>query len=315
MSIQITSTTDSEEAVLSALGNATPNKDNDEVLKSVSSGDKNNKSKQDEIIKESDTLNNDELENSDEIDSEDESLIKDDEKENQKPKKKGGFQKRIERFQKKISDKDLEIEHWKREALKSKPTENIEQPQYENLTLKEKPKAEHFESHEEYVDALTDWKIEQKEKDREVKLQHLKLKSEYENRVQTFQSKVAEFSIINNDFQEVVSEVDDIPLSLEIQEAILSSDFGPNIMYELAKNREELQRISRLSGISAAREIGKIEAQFNRDNSKSNSVQDRKITKAPPPIIPVGSKNSARIEKSPDEMSFQEYKKWRETKK
>lgn len=315
MSVNIVSTTDSDEAVLSAIGSKLAKNNEADETKSASSKDAK-ASKQDETAEDSETSENAELEDSDSSESTDDEDLKDESKDDQKPKKKGGFQKRIERFQKKISEKDQEVEYWKREALKGKSPDKAEpETQFKAKPTDAKPKAESFETHEEYVDALTDWKLEQKEKERAAKAEQAQIKNEREKQVQSFQSKVSEFQKSHDDFDEVVAEVDDIPLSMPLQEAIVSSDIGPQVMYELAKDRDELERINRLSPIAAAREIGKIEARLAKESSSAKETTEKKITKAPPPIAPVGSKGSAKTIKSPDDMSFSEYKKWRESNK
>jgi hypothetical protein len=83
-------------------------------------------------------------------------------------------------------------------------------------------------------------------------------------------------------------------------------------MYELAKNRKEYERINSLNALAMAREIGKIEAKLSRSKTTEAQEEIKKITKAPAPLKPVGSKSSGISNKSPDEMDFHEYKKWRE---
>lgn len=312
MSIQVTSTTDSEEAVLAANGGLAA-KSKVEDKKSVSN-EEIKKSSSDETPEDSETTESvDADDETDSSDSTDEDDLKDENKEEQKPKKKGGFQKRINKLSSEKAKALEEMEYWKQQALKSNQPEKPEAEKKASVQSTEgKPKADNFESHEEYVEALADWKYEQKEKEREAKVKESQVKSEYQTKVESFQTKVNEFSKVQDDFEDVVSDVDDIPLSFALQESILTSDFGPQIMYELAKDRTRLEKINRLSAIDAAREIGKIEARLEKPSA---STQEKKQSKAPAPIAPVGSKGSAKIEKSPDDMSFQEYKKWRAANK
>jgi hypothetical protein len=51
-------------------------------------------------------------------------------------------------------------------------------------------------------------------------------------------------------------------------ETIKSSDIGPDLAYWLGSNPKEADRISRLSPLLQAREIGKIEAKITADPSK-----------------------------------------------
>lgn len=318
MSIQVESTTDSKAQVLAAIGGAkaSESKDNNQ---SVSSNDE--ASSPDESVKEESETSEENLDetndDSESSVSEDDEEIKDELKEDQKPKKRSGFQRRIDKFQKKITEKDQEIEHWKKAAMSGagKPqdqaqAENVKQNKTEATG---KPDPASFDSHQDYVEALTDWKIDDREKTKEIKTKETQLKSEYQGKISTFQSKVADFSKSTADFNDVISDVDDIPLSHTVQDAILTSDLGPQLMYELSKNREEYMRINSMSPTAAAREIGKIEARLSQ-NLESNKPREARITKTPPPIDPVGSKSSGKTFKSPEEMSLAEYKAWRKTK-
>lgn len=247
---------------------------------------------QDETTEESETSESEEsLDNTEESEDEhDEEKSQQDEK----PKKKGGFKKRIERFQRKLSVAEQELAYWKEKALKENSKAEPESKTPAKTETNGKPKVDDFATYEEYTEALTDWKIEQREKERDSKARETQVKTEYQKQVETFQSKVSEFAKTKDDFEDVISEVDDVPLSLGVSEAITSSENGPELMYELAKNKKELMRINALSPILAAREIGKIEARL----AKTESKPIPKTTKAPAPISPVGNKGSATIKKS-----------------
>ena len=300
MSIQVMSTTDSKEAV-QALNSALANKESDET-KNTASSESEESDTQDETIEASDTSSKTDEDEADSSVSEDDDGLKDESKEDQKPKKKGGFQKKIDKLSAKAARAREEAEYWRNEALKAKPQEKPEvntKPKTETQSLSTKPKEESFDTHAEYVEALTDWKIEQRDKDREMKAKEVEVKTQYEKAVKSFQQKVSEFQKSHDDFKEALEDVDDIPLSFGLQEVIVSSDFGPQVMYELAKNREELERVNRLSPLAAAREIGKIEARLAKESDSSEKNQNiNKQTKAPPPINPVSGKGSARPIKS-----------------
>lgn len=268
-----------------------------------------------EAFKKAEDVEKEEGDESDQDESTDDESDQDEseEKDEQKPKKKSGFKKRIERFQKRLSEKEQELAHWKSEALKNNAESKKQGPSKteQSTDLSKKPKADDFDTHEEYVEALTDWKLEQKEVERERLAKEKSAKDDYQKQVESFQSKVKDFEKDHDDFQDVMSEVDDIPLSFSLQDAILTSDIGPAIMYELAKNREELERISALGPVQAAREIGKIEARLSSIQKQETAQKTKTKTKAPPPISPLSGSNSGSLQKRPDEMSGDEYLKWR----
>ena len=311
MGVTIDSTTDSAADVLAATGGAKPVAEEAKETKSAAPTTEEAETKEESDTPEKDLETDDEKSTDEPEDSESEEDADSESKDEPKPKKNNGFKKRIDKLSRRLSEREQEIEYWKAEALKQKPTET--KPVAAAAKTEDKPVADNFETHEEYVDALTDWKIKRHDLDRETKAKEAQVKSEYQKTVETFQSKVAEFSKSNTDFDEVVADVDDIPLPLTVQEAILTSDMGPALMYELSKNREELERITRLSPAAAAREIGKVEARLAKQ--AESPKEEKKLTKAPPPLNPVGSKGSVKAAKSPEDMDFQEYKRWRVSKK
>jgi hypothetical protein len=87
------------------------------------------------------------------------------------------------------------------------------------------------------------------------------------------------------------------------------SELGPQIAYHLARDRAECERIARLNPIAAVREIGKLEAKLSP--SVSEEKKTPKLSAAPEPIKPVSGSTAASTKK-PDEMEYQEYKRYRE---
>ena len=69
-------------------------------------------------------------------------------------------------------------------------------------------------------------------------------------------------------------------------QAVQASDAGPDIAYYLGSNPKEADRISRLSPILQAKEIGRLEAKIASD------VPVKRSTSAPAPISPVTARTS-----------------------
>lgn len=306
MDMVITSTTDSKEAVIAAQGGLVQK---ETVVEQGSDSDHQDDQDKTESTQDDSSDSNDH-ESDDSTESDDLDEIKEDEK----PKKKmGGFQKRIEKFKNQLSAKDQEIESLRQQVSKAKPEETVKTEPIKEQT-KDKPKPDDFDTHEDYIDALTDYKIEAKEKLNEQKNKANQLKTEMQKQIESFQSKVSEFSKSHNDFEDVMADVDDIILSPSVQESIISSEYGPSLMYELAKNKSELERINKLSPLEAARAIGKFEARLSSE-SESIKKEIKTTTKAPQPIKVINSGSAGSVKKSPDDMSFEEYKAWRKSQK
>jgi hypothetical protein len=244
----------------------------------------------------------------------DEPEVKDDAKD--KPKKKGGFQRRIDKLNAAKADAQREAEYWKREALKAAGGEskNSEAKKPAPTPQEGKPNPDHFESHSEYVEALTDWKVDQKQKARDAEANRKALESEQKAILQKHTERVQSFAAKTEDFEEMVAGVEDITISTALQELIVSSDNGPELIYELAKNRSELERIAKLSPLAAAREIGKLETRIaaGQASAGEKKPEPKKITKAPKPIDPVGGGKGA-VAKSIDDptLSQAEYERMR----
>lgn len=272
----------------------------------------NAEAKKDTVLEETEQKAASEKIDSDEIDTQDsdteENESGDDEVSGAKPKKKSGFQRRIDKLNKKISAMAQELELQRMEALKQraggeKPVEAKPEKQSEG-----KPDKNDFESHDDYLEALADWKFEQRQERQRQESRESQVKSEFENKVSDLRKHSAEFSKTREDFNEVISDVDDVPMSLTVQNIILDAGAeGPALMYEIAKNRKEYERINALSPLAAAKEIGKIEARLQEAIKKPI---EKKTTNTPTPITPIKAKGSA-IEKPLGELDYEEYRKVR----
>ena len=83
----------------------------------------------------------------------------------------------------------------------------------------------------------------------------------------------------------------DVVVGDHIRDAILESDVGPKILYHLAENPEIAEKLSSLSTASALREIGKLEARFEKVEAPAAKAVS--VSKAPAPIAPLKAKGSA----------------------
>jgi len=96
----------------------------------------------------------------------------------------------------------------------------------------------------------------------------------------------------------------DLPVTTAMAATIALSERGPEIAYHLGCNPGLAARIAALDPLSAARELGRIEAQLT-------AAPKRAVTAAPPPLRSLGAGETPR--RDPDAMSYQEYKAWRRT--
>lgn len=231
-----------------------------------------------------------------------------------KPRK-NGFKKRLDREKRKIAEKDQEIDYWKREALKRMESEKQTPTKADSKAgdLDKEPNQDDFDSVGEYAKALAKYEAAQIRKEARENLKKEEIQTKQSSIQKEYNTKLNEFKKTATDFDEVVSDFaenyGDFNASPEVFEALLTSDFGPQIVYEVMKNPSEYERLSKLSPLSVIREIGKMEAKLAaKSELKSQAVK----SKAPAPVNPIG-KGSASVSKSiyDPNISFEDYEKVR----
>ncbi len=287
MSIEVVSTTDAVEPAKA--GTAAQSKE----TKSAPVADE--AAEQNEAL-ESDTeeteAKEDESDESDELEAKADDEAEDSEKD--KAKKKSGSQRRKERAERAEAERD----YWKDMALKgageSKPAK-VEAPAQSEP--EGEPNPDDYPTSRAYVKAVTRWEIKQDKEAQEREQNQAKLVSDQQKCVDAHSERLTSFKEKVADWDDVCSEVHGVKTSAAFDEFILTSDQGPALMYELAKDRAELERICSLAPFAAARELGRLEYKISSQASDDEKPEPQKLTKAPAPITPVGSKGG-RVQKS-----------------
>lgn len=142
-----------------------------------------------------------------------------------------------------------------------------------------KPRVDDFDTHEAFVEALTDWKVDQKFQAQTQKQDQTSKNQTWEQRKEAARSKY-------EDFDEVLDASGDVPMSPVMAEAMLGSEVGGDLAYHFATHPEDAKKIAAMSAYEAGRAIAKIEAGF--------STQPKpKPTSAPKPPSPVKTPASA----------------------
>lgn len=209
------------------------------------------------------------------------------------PKKKGGFQRRIDKLTEQKMLAQQEAEYWKQQAIKSAGAPKAEPPKVElpsPAASDGKPKPDAFETHAEYVEALTDWKTDQKFKERDQKAENTRLETERAKQTTTYQEKAKAFLEKHPDFDEVV---EDLVVSPVVVGIIQTSENGPAIAYELGKNPDEAKRIAKLPPLQAALELGAIRSRIASKASGEKKTEPKRVSSAPAPLAPVGGGGKA----------------------
>jgi hypothetical protein len=183
----------------------------------------------------------------------------------------------------------------KLEQLAVKP-----QVQPQEVKAEGKPKLDQFETVEEYVEAVADWKMQTHQQNQARQTEEQRIK-QFQGEVQAKAAHVFELAEQDPEFDNEVFET--LPVSDPMAFAIMDSDIAPKLMVYLTKNPEEVDRITKLSPARQAAEIGKLE-------SKLSVVEKVKPSGAPAPIKPVGSRGGA-ASGNPAEMSQSQYEAMR----
>ena len=195
-----------------------------------------------------------------------------------------------------------------RAALAAKPaavaevTPGLATPPIETVKADQagKPVAANFVTYEQYVEALTDWKLEARDA-----LQ--KQVAARESQAETVKIQVAAARTRHADYDDVVTN--DVPISPAMAEVMVSSEHGAEIAYYLGSNPAEAARIGKLTPAQAGAALARIEAGLEIPSTQPK--QRTATTKAPaPPKTLTGSGGNADAE--PDGSDFSKWNKWKD---
>lgn len=258
-----------------------------------------------------------------EVDSDESEAETDEVEAKEKPKKKSGIQRRIDKLNAAKAAAQQEAEYWKREALKTATApkhdaQESQKPEVEAKTAQVdgKPNPDSFDTYVEYVEALTEWKIEQRDKAKSADAEKSKLETDQKKAIEAYAAREKAFKEKTKDYDDVLEAVDDIVASPALVKELVESENSAELVYALAKDRAEFERINALPPQALARALGRLEAKIASQPSKASDEEKKpepkKLTNAPKPIEPVGS-GKGHVAKSIDDpnLSFAEYEKLR----
>ncbi len=304
MSIVIVSPTDSPEAVAAAMGDLATNKPADDKKPSEEKPIENEIEEKEieEIEKTEDEIKEDE----DEIEKEELEA-----KNEAKPKKKGGFQKKIERLRSEVTAKDMELNYLRQEVQrKSVPVEAKPEVKQDLTGM---PKENDFATVREYDKALIRWEVQQELLADKQKARDEETKRDLQTKFSKHGERVDEYKKTNEDFEEdwndALKEVGAQNLSLTVREVIVNSDIGPELMQALIDDPKEFKSICSMTPLNAAKALGKIEARISKPSKTSTETKPK--SKVPEPVKTVRAKGGAVTKGYRDDMTMREYEAWR----
>ena len=198
-------------------------------------------------------------------------------------------EKRIKQLVAKQREAERDAEYWRGVAQGQKPPVV---PQAPNV-----PKPEDFESYDDFI-------VAKAEHNYSVKQAQQKERETYESLNATFNERINKAAENDPEILEIVNDKT-LPVSAPMAMSIKESDAAPEILKYLSEHRDESLKLSRMSPIAAAREIGKIEYKL----TNVPKVETKKVSQAPEPIKPVEPKGPQVVDI--EKISMDEYVKKR----
>jgi hypothetical protein len=296
MSLVVSSTTDSQEAVNAAAGIETeaPAEQQEQAVKAPAPA---KPAEPDEA----------EEETEEEGDGEEE---KEGDEEPAKPKRTGGFQRKIERLVREneyLARRFHELSYQQQQRPPQQPQQPQPQPVADG-----RPRQDQFDSYDEYLDKLTDWKLEARLQQEHAVQQQRHQAAQQQERLTGWQQRVGQFKSEAPDFEDVLESVDHINLTPVLQQAIMADALGPKLAYELARRPEDFARIASLDPVGALTALGEFKARLEPAKTAAPSSGVKPVSRAPNPIRPVGNGAGATSTVPMDQLPLGDYIRARE---
>jgi hypothetical protein len=174
----------------------------------------------------------------------------------------------------------------------------------------QKPSPDSFTDAFEYAEALAQWSAEQALARREQEVKQKEIEARRETVIKTWQQKLEATKAELPDYEVMVSS-SSMSVNDTVRDAIVESDVGPRILYELASNDELAEKLSTMTTASALKLIGKLEGQFEKTEEPVKAERKSVAAKsnAPEPIRPLRSTGGvADVALNGEQLSFQQWK-------
>ena len=177
-------------------------------------------------------------------------------------------------------------------------------PQQQAAEADAKPQPNQFKSYDDYVEALTDWKTDQKlsarEKQQAEQGRNQEARSKVDERNARVAERLAEAGTAIEDFDEVMETITNprFPVSTAMRDYLEDCEHPAHMAQWMAENREEARRIYGMNSVMAVRELDKVAA-------KVAPKTQPKTSSAPPPVPTVGGR--AVTTRDPEKMDMAEY--------
>jgi hypothetical protein len=235
------------------------------------------------------------------------------------PKKKSGFEKRIEKLNKKATAAEMRAAELEARlaALEKPATAAQPEAQAESETLK-RPNAEDFDTNADYVEALFDYSAKKSAAQAQAEQARVEQATAGQKAIEKFNEAKKLGAEKFDDFDDVTDLSDfglkPTPVFTAFMQNVDDPSMVAALMYHLGSNRDEFTAILKMSEIGTIKALTKIESKLNADVSTTAQKAEPKVvsTKAPAPIKTVSGAKSTKMARLTDDMSYDDFKRIRE---
>lgn len=172
-----------------------------------------------------------------------------------------------------------------------------------------KPKLEDFQTLEAYQEALTDWKLDERERLQREKQAREATEQALRTEQETWAKKEKAARKAHVDYDDLMDTVE-IPAGpgvLAARQAMLEDEHGAELLYFLAKHPKELAAIAALSPASAVMAIGKLSVSLSPAAPENGKPR---ITGAPKPPPPSGKSSKTTSDSLDDPEVEKNFSRW-----
>ena len=223
------------------------------------------------------------------------------------------LEKRLGKERRKREDIERRLRITEELHLKGRDPAQQPKPQGEQPQAEQAPKREQFDTYEDYIRADAKWHAEQaaerKFAERDKKAQEEAQRKKADETAEQFRKRVKESAKGLDDFDDVIAEATrdpSQPVARLYADALEAADAPARVLYELAKNPDEAERIAALPLARQAREIWLLDSKLKLQPTAPQR------SSAPAPIEPVGGKGRAATDEITGNESGDEYRRKRE---
>jgi hypothetical protein len=211
-----------------------------------------------------------------------------------------GLQPRIDELTRKRHEAEREAAYWRGVATQGKAPQSADQHSAAPAAPT-KPTPDQFEDYASFVEALADFKADQKVAQA---MSQQQAAAARQQQASTWEQRQAAARTAMPDYDAVVGATD-APVAAHVAEALVESEHGPALAYHLAKHPEVLARLNSLPQRQADRELGRIEATLSAP-ADVPADHPARTTQAPKPAA-VNLSQGRSVADEPSKMSIDDY--------